>query len=170
MEYRDLFDQNRKPTGEKIAKGEKFGKGKYIVVVMVFIENSRGEMLLQKRSEDKGGKWATTGGHPTSGQSSVEGMCQELKEELGVNVEQDELVLFETIKSPKTFVDLYYLKKDINLSDLKLQQSEVQDAGWFTKEQVKDLIKTGQFFTPHEEEFFDFLKFDAENKENIVLK
>ncbi len=161
MEYRDLFDKNRKPLGERVAKGEKFDKGKYIVVVMVFIENSKGEILLQKRSEAKGGKWATTGGHPTSGQSSLEGMLTELKEEIGVNVDKNELVLFKTMKTPKTFVDLYYLHKDIDIKDTKLQTSEVQDIAWFTKAQIEDLVKSGQFFMPHYQgAYTEYLKLD----------
>lgn len=159
MEYRDLFDENRKPTGEKVAKGEKFADGKRIVVVMVFIENSKGELLLQKRSKAKGGQWATTGGHPTSGQSSLEGMMQELKEEIGVGVEPDELVMFKTHKTPKTFVDLYYLRKDIGIKDAKLQKSEVQDIGWFTKSQIYKLIQTDQFFEPHQNAYLEFLNF-----------
>ncbi len=167
MEYRDLFDKNRKPTGEKIAKGEPFDDGKYIVVVMVFIENSKGEILLQKRSQSKGGKWATTGGHPTSGQTSLEGMRQELKEEIGVVVDENELVLFKTVKTPKTFVDLYYLQKDIDIKDTKLQESEVQDIAWFTKPQIEDLVKNGQFFMPHYEgAYLEYLKLDLNNDKN----
>ena len=159
MEYRDLFDKNRKPLGEVVAKGEKFGEGKFIVVVMVFIENSKGEMLLQKRSASKGGKWATTGGHPTSGQSSLQGMLQELKEEIGVSVQPEELVLFKTVKTPKTFVDLYYLHKDMDIKDTKLQESEVQDLRWFTKGQIEQLVKDGQFFMPHYQgAYLEYLK------------
>ena len=169
MEYRDLFDKNRKTTGEKVAKGEKFDDGKFIVVVMVFIENSKGEILLQKRSKAKGGKWATTGGHPTAGQSSLEGMRQELKEEIGVDVDKSELVLFKTVKTPKTFVDLYYLHKDIDLKDTKLQESEVQDIGWFTKSQIEDLVKNGQFFMPHYQgAYLEYLKLDFGGKNGKI--
>lgn len=39
MEKRDLYDINRKLTGETIFKGEKIPENRYILVVMVFIEN-----------------------------------------------------------------------------------------------------------------------------------
>ena len=51
MEYRDLYDENRNLTGERIEKCEPVPLGRYYVTVMVFIENSNGEMLLQKRSQ-----------------------------------------------------------------------------------------------------------------------
>ena len=52
MEYLDLYDENKQLTGEKIVRG----KGKpivpennYIIVVLVFIQNSEGKFLIQKR-------------------------------------------------------------------------------------------------------------------------
>lgn len=40
MEVRNLYDENRNFTGETIYKGEKIPNGRYIVVVLVFIQNS----------------------------------------------------------------------------------------------------------------------------------
>ena len=67
MEKRDLYDEKRNLTGETILKGDKIPEGKYIVVVLVFIQNSEGKFLIQKRSERKNGKFATTDEHPKSG-------------------------------------------------------------------------------------------------------
>ena len=79
MEKRDLYDENRKLTGKTIYKGEEIPKGSYIVVVLVFIQNSEGKFLIQKRSERKNGLYATTGGHPKSGEDSVQGIITEVK-------------------------------------------------------------------------------------------
>ena len=38
-EKRDLYDEKRNLTGETILKGDKIPEGKYIVVVLVFIQN-----------------------------------------------------------------------------------------------------------------------------------
>ena len=111
MEYRDLYDENRNLTGEIIEKGKKIPSGRYILVVMIFIENSNGQFLIQKRSAEKGGKWATTGGHPKSGESSIEGICVEVEEEIGLKITKSEPTLFQTIKTNETFLDLYYIKK-----------------------------------------------------------
>ena len=64
MEKRDLYDFNRNLTGETIFKGEKIPKDKYILVVLSFIENSSGKFLIQKRSIQKKGKFASTGRSP----------------------------------------------------------------------------------------------------------
>ena len=105
MEYRDLYDENRNLTGEKIEKNEPVPVGRYYVTVVVFIENSNGEMLLQKRSQKKGGQWAMTGGHPKSGETSEVGIRNEIEEELGINVDNDNLVCYKTIKTEDDFVD-----------------------------------------------------------------
>ena len=72
MEKRDLYDSERNLTGETVLKGEERPEGRYIIVVLVFIQNSEGKFLIQKRSERKNGKYATTGGHPKSGESSIQ--------------------------------------------------------------------------------------------------
>lgn len=41
MEKRDLYDENRNYTGETIYKGEKIPEGRYISVVLIFIQNSK---------------------------------------------------------------------------------------------------------------------------------
>lgn len=37
---------------------------------------------MQKKSPDKGGDWGVTGGHPQSGETPIEGIITEVKEEL----------------------------------------------------------------------------------------
>ena len=116
MEKRDLYDKERKLTGETIYKGEPIPKGKYIIVILVMIQNSKGEFLIQKRSKLKDGKYAATGGHVKTGQTSIKGMIEEIQEELGLTVKPEELELLYTAREDKhdVFFDLYYMKKDID--------------------------------------------------------
>ena len=53
IEKRDLYDINRNLTGKNILKGETIPEGKYIVVVLIFIQNTEGKFLIQKRSRIK---------------------------------------------------------------------------------------------------------------------
>ena len=99
MEKRDLYDENKKLTGETIFKGEPVPKGRYYITVVIFIQNNEGKFLIQKRVIKKDGKWATTGGHPISGESSKQGIITEIKEELGIDVESKKIQLFKTIKT-----------------------------------------------------------------------
>ena len=143
-EYVDLYDENKNLTGEKIfrEKGKKADtpNGKYTIVVLAFIENSKGEFLFQMTSENKGSVWATSGGHVVSGQTSKEGIIEELKEELGLNIELEEIELFKTYKYDNAFKDVYYIKKDINIDELVYQEDEVAYAKYLTRDEIMDLI------------------------------
>ena len=163
MEKRDLYDENRKLTGETIFKGEPIPKGNYIIVILAMIQNSKGEFLIQKRSKQKGGKFAATGGHVKSGQTSVEGMIDEIQEEIGLAVKPQELELLYSSREDEqdVFFDLYYMKKDFEISDLVLQEEEVESVSWKTIEEIDELIKQDMFLINHAEEVYrtiDILK------------
>lgn len=55
MEKRDLYDENKNLTGETIFKGEEVPKGRYYITVIMWIQNSKGEFLLQQKSKKKMG-------------------------------------------------------------------------------------------------------------------
>ena len=159
MEKRDLYDENKKLTGETIYKGEKVPKGRYYITVVVWIQNEEGEFLIQKRVLKKDGKWSTTGGHPVSGETSKQGIFTEIKEELGLDLTNEEITLFKTIKTEDDFVDLYYLKTSIDINNIVIQEEEVADVKWATIEEIKNLINNGEFSDSHAEFFDDCMKF-----------
>ena len=82
-EKRDYYDKNSNNTGVSYFKGDKAPEGMYPMVVMVCIQNNEGKFLMQKRVPEKGGDWGVTGGHPKSGETPLQGMLTEIKEEIG---------------------------------------------------------------------------------------
>ena len=156
MEKRDLYDINRKLTGETIYKNEKIPANRYILVVLVFIQNSQGKFLIQKRSKQKDGKYASTGGHPKTGETSIDGMITEIREELGLTVKPEELeLIFSGQENAKqVFFDIYYMRKDFNISDLKLQKEEVDFVEWLSFKEIETLIKKDLFLESHTEELY----------------
>lgn len=160
MEKRDLYDRNKKLTGKFIYKGDKVPKDSYYAVVVIFIQNSEDSFLIQKRSAVKGGKWATTGGHPKAGETSITGLYTEVAEELGLDISNESNIeLFKTIFDEDCFVDLYYLKKDINIDSLKLQEEEVSDVMWATKDEIETLIINNEFHNSHIKMYRDCLDY-----------
>ena len=157
MEYRDLYNFKRIKTGEKIKKGDTIPKNKYIMMVVIFIENDNHEFLIQKRSSDKGGKWATTGGHPKSGETSLQGILTEVKEELGINVENP--ILFKQASGKDTFCDLYYLKQNIAIDKIKIQKEEVDEIKWATSKEINELMEENKFNKGHYKMFEDCLEY-----------
>ena len=156
MEKRDLYDRERNITGQTILKGEKIPKDRYIIVVLVFIQNSEGKFLIQKRSKRKNGKYATTGGHPKSGESSIQGIITEVNEEIGLNLNSNDLKLYFSGRSDdeRVFWDDYYVKMDVkDIKKLKLQEEEVSLVEWLSEDEIKQLMKEDKFFKNHYEEF-----------------
>ena len=161
MEKRDLYDITRTLTGKTIFKGEPTPENSYIIVVLVFIQNSEGKFLIQKRSEIKNGKYATTGGHPKSGENSIQGIISEVKEEIGLDINPKDLKLYYSGRSDseKVFWDDYYIKMDIpNIQSLSLQKEEVDSVCWLSINEIHSLMDEDKFFKNHYEEFEILLK------------
>ena len=161
MEKRDLYDINRNLTGETIYKGDSIPDGKFILVVLSFIQNSKGEFLIQKRSVQKGGKYASTGGHAKTGETSIQAMMTEINEEVALNANEDELHLVYSGREDedKIFFDLYYMKKDFSSNSLILQKEEVESVKWMTVDEIKQLISTNEFLDSNVDEFYKILDY-----------
>lgn len=142
-------------------KGQDYPRNRKILVVAIWIQNQKGEFLIQKRSEQKDGKWATTGGHPTTGQSSLEGIITEVQEEIGLDISYEHVILFDSNYDEKVFCDLYYLNKEVDSEALVLQKEEVSEVKWATIEEIENLYRLHQFKKSHYEMFhicLDYLK------------
>ena len=162
-EYTDLYDENKNLTGEKLfrEKGTKLTvpKGRYSVVVLAFIENPKGEFLFQMTSKRKKNVWATTGGHVKSGQTSKEAIIEEIKEELGIDINEDEVKLFKTYKYDDAFKDVFYIKKDIDINSLTYEKDEVEYVKYLTKNEILDLINNnGNIRKTNIDAFLDIIK------------
>lgn len=154
MEIRDLYDENKKLTNQTIEKGKPIPEGFYYLTVVVWIQNSKKELLLQVNK--KYNMWTATGGHPTSGQTSLKGIVTEIKEELGIDVEENNLKLFKTIKTEDDFVDIYYLQMDVELKNINTQEEEVGSIKWASIKEINTMIKN-DIFLPSHIEFFNYL-------------
>ena len=147
MEYLQVFDENKKALNEKISRDEKYTlhDGKYFMLVLIFIENKKGEFLLQKTSKSKGSCIASTGGHVTYGDSSLETVVKECKEELGIEIPTNNIKYVETILYKNCYLDTYYTKMELDPKKLTLQLEEVESVKWYTKEEIAELIKNNEF-------------------------
>lgn len=157
MEIRDLYDINRNLIGKTIEKNETIPANTYIMVVVIFIQNDNNEFLIQKRSIEKGGKWATTGGHPKAGENSLQGILTEVQEELGIKIENP--TLFKQANAKDVICDLYYIKKNIDINEITIQEEEVADVMWVSIDKIDKLMKEGNFKKGHYMMFQDCLKF-----------
>lgn len=143
-EYWDLYDGAGQKTGERHLRGTAVPKGRFHKVVHIWIQNSKGELLMQKRSDTVDncpGEWATTGGSVQAGEEPLTTAVRELSEELGLTVSAKELQYCLMVQRKDAFCYVYVLKKDVPAESLSLQECEVAAAKWMTLEQVDRMVK-----------------------------
>ncbi len=143
-EYWDLYDGAGQLTGEKHLRGTKVSEGQFHKVVHIWIQNSKGELLMQKRSDTVDncpGEWATTGGSVQAGEEPITTAVRELAEELGLTVSAEELRYCLMVRRKDAFCYVYVLRKDVPAESLSLQECEVAAAEWMTLEQVDRMVK-----------------------------
>lgn len=143
MEYLNLYDEQGDLLEEKGIRGQK--NQHRVGIVHLFIENSNGEFLIQKTSEDRDSIYATTGGHVTYGSTFEETVINEAKEELGIDITKDEIREVKTFIREKVVQKVFYLKKDINIKDITVQADEVEFVKWLSQETIDELIENKQF-------------------------
>lgn len=141
-ELRDLYDKNINLTDLTYHKGESIPEGYYPMVVIAVIRNSNGEFLMQKRAINKGGDWGVTGGHPKSGETPLEGIITEIKEELGLDFSDKNFILFNEGCDGTDCYKMYYVTADINLKDIKIQEEELSMVKWFKLEELENMVLT----------------------------
>lgn len=147
-EYWDLCDAQGNSLGEKIIRGQAHRPGTYHIVVCVWIRNSKGQILLTLRSRNKKqfpGLWEGLGGSAQAGETSLESVVREVKEEIGLEFSPERFTLLTRLLEKTALVDIYELRTDFAAEDLILQSEEVDEARWATVEELQQIIAEGQF-------------------------
>lgn len=148
-EYLDVYDENRMRTGKIQKRRDPIKEGDYRLVIHVCIFNSRNQLLIQQRQPFRykwGGMWdLSVGGCVIAGETSREGARREVLEELGLNLNFNNIRPSFTIHFEKGFDDYYFVKHDCEIDELKLQAEEVKTAKWADQEEVMKLKEENMF-------------------------
>jgi len=147
MEMVERFDKKRLPLNKVTERYEKI-PGEYKQSMHVWIQNDNNEFLLQKRSLNKKvfpGYWSITGGGVDIGETTLDTVYRECKEELGITVDSNNLELVLSIKNDYNFTDIYLLKQNIDLKDIVMQEEELSDIKWVRINEIKNMIANNDF-------------------------
>jgi isopentenyldiphosphate isomerase len=151
MELWDVYDKHGNITGRKIQReniNDLLGEDEYHLVVHIYIRNSKGQFLVQKRSEKKQflpGIWDITAGCAVSGDDGITAAMRETEEELGIALKPEDFTYIGRFRRGKCFMDLFEVVKDIDLSTCILQEGEVDDVKYISKEELFQQINNGPF-------------------------
>jgi isopentenyldiphosphate isomerase len=164
MERIDLYNEERIPTGKTVKRSEHRSNGTgddLRLVVHVCIFNAAGEMLLQRRSMKKDafpGFWdVSAAGGVAAGETGRQGAEREVREELGYQLNLTGVRPSVTVNYDGGFDDFYLVvRDDVDVSQLQLQEEEVADARWASREEVRSMLERGEF-VPYPAGFLEFL-------------
>ena len=152
MELLKVLDENGNETGEILDRELVHSRGLWHREAVVWIFNSKGETLLQRRSKNKKmapGKLALCAGHIESRDDSLTTAKKELFEELGIDVDKKDIIYLITEKKEKIFSensinrifnDIYHVMIDKNISEFKIQEEELSEVIWINYLELKKRI------------------------------
>ena len=148
----DVYNRKKEKTGKVVERKRGFSleKGEYIISVTCWIINKDGKILLTQRRLNKrnGGKWEPTTGLVTSGESSIEGIIREINEELGIIIDKSDITLIKEITEEKIdinfFRDIYMIRKDIDLNEIKYNDGEVINVKYVTIDEFNLMLSNNE--------------------------
>lgn len=145
-EYNDIYDEERNLTGRIHLRGTPWQKGEYGLVVCVWVYDGKGKLLLTRRAPEKSfaGTWENSGGAAKAGETSLQAITRELREETGIAASPEEFELLSSDRDRTAHYDFYCLKKEIPVEKIVLQPGETDDVRWASFAEVHELIQQKQ--------------------------
>lgn len=148
MEIVDIYDGKKNKTGKTVERNTKPKLGEYRLSIHIWITNSKGELLIQRRSSNKKmfpNMWNETGGASSTGETSEMTCAREFQEELGVEPNMDKAELIGSIKRKYDYVDVWHIEQDIDLNNIKMQEDEVSEVKYVTLDELNKIIENKEF-------------------------
>ena len=142
-EYLNIYDKEGNLLPGKAVRGER--SDNLVGVVIIYIENSNREFLIQKTSPSRGSVFATTGGHVDYGSTFDKTVVKEVKEELGLDISHDIVREVTTLVFGHYIQKVYYLKKDFDIKDTTIKKDEVKYIKWMSVDEINALIENGEY-------------------------
>ena len=154
MEYFDVLNECGDFTGEIKSREECHTKGLWHKAVVIFIVSSDNKkVLLQQRSSTKK-LWPnfwdiTAGGHVLSEELGWEAALREAQEEIGISINKNDIEFIGATTSEnkkgeiinRHFNEYYIVHKDVDVKNIILQEEEVQDIKWLSKEEISERVE-----------------------------
>ena len=147
MDKVDVYNRNRELTGKTKDRND-LGKGEDRISTHIWIIDEENKLLVQKRTANSRkfpNMWSQTGGGVLAGENSKDTVKRESKEELNLEVKDNEIYYIGSYVRKKDIVDVWLVKKEeqIEIKNLKLQKEEVADVKMVSFREFDEMIKSG---------------------------
>ena len=149
----ELYNENGEPTGEKWHRkdAELIPKGRFYLIVSIWTVTEDNKVLVTLRAPTKEHcplKWENSGGAALFGETSRQAAVRELFEETGIKVNEDELFFLNRNIEKNHIIDNYIVRRDVKLSDIRLQEGENCDKRLLKISELDEIINDGSLAEP----------------------
>lgn len=148
MELWDAYKVDGTLAGFDLVRGEKIPAGYFHMVCEAVIQHVDGDYLLMQRSFEKEiypGAWEIgAGGSVLKGESRLEAVRREVREETGIDTGEMEEIYQLVHERQQSIYYGYLLKTDYPKDAVQLQEGETIDYKWLTKEEFIEFFDTNQ--------------------------
>lgn len=155
MEVWDLYTENRELSGQTHIRGDELPENLYHLVVHVWIRNSKGQYLISQRAADRPTHplmWETAGGSVIAGETSLQGALREVKEEVGVDLEEENgRVVFSKVRKivggdkHNDILDVWLFSYDGEADLGKATTAEVAQIKWADIGEIRNMFDENKF-------------------------
>ena len=147
----DVYDIDRRALGKTHPRGVPLPQGEYHLIVLVMLQNDKGEFLITRRAPTKGfpNMWEFTGGSALAGDDSLASALREMREETGIKLHpaNGRIIAKEQAWSD-AFGDIWLFRQNFDLDKIVLQEGETTAAKTATRQQILHMIEVGEFMPP----------------------
>lgn len=170
----EILNEDGTTTGKATTKLEIYEHGYWHRSVHIWIVNDTQELLVQKRNPYKKtfpNLWAiSSAGHVLAGEDSLSAGIRELKEELNIDIQPNQLEYLFTIRREQPYKnsflrvidDVYLLKFNLDVEHTKLQVEELTDIKYVYYQYLESILKNNDVdyvpYTEEHEKLFSALK------------
>ena len=114
---------------------------RFTVTAGAVIQNEKGQVLLLKHTFRSGSGWGLPGGFLEGGEQPVEGLRRELREEIGLELDQIEFLTARSFKRPQQVEILF---RGFASGSAQLKSIEIDRAVWFSPNSLPDGLPKDQ--------------------------
>jgi 8-oxo-dGTP diphosphatase len=158
----DVYAEDRAKSGRTHVRGLPLKKGDYHLVVVVWVLNPDGRILISLRHPGKPawpGYWECTGGAALAGEDSLTAALREVKEEMGVDLDPGKGRMVYSLLGEDTIYDYWAFVQAVELEDTVPQETEVTEIKFASPGEIREMVRTDRFI-PTLASFLDFAETD----------
>ena len=161
MEVWDAYTADGQRAGQTLYRGIRIPDGLYHMVCEVLLRHTDGDYLCMRRAAGKPiypGRWeATAGGSALKGESPLDCIRRELKEETGLTGTHFQLIGQSVWAANKCIYYTYLCEYDGPKDAVTLQKGETEGYRWMSQDEFADFVRTGRMIPNQKKRYNAFL-------------